>query len=60
MSDTKNHDRESTGYAKNQAKANTGRKRRTNRTLRRTGKMPFKRGAWSYRKIRVPSTEEES
>ena len=60
MSNTKNHDRASSGYAKNQAKANTGRKRRTNRALRRTEKTPFKRGAWSYRKMIIPSIEEES
>lgn len=60
MSDTHDHSRESTGYARTQAKANTGRKRRTNRALRRTGREMFKRGAWNFHKRSVPAIEEDS
>jgi hypothetical protein len=46
--------------SRHQVEANTKRKRRTNRTLRRTGKQSHKRGAWNFHKQVVPSTKEES
>jgi hypothetical protein len=44
--------------SRHQKKANTDRKRRTHRALRRTGKLTRKRGSWSFHKMAVPPIEE--